>query len=271
MGRLDETTAGPELFRALHAVRRAIHAKPGLTELIAECCTELAGESLSTGAGHIASGPAKKKRPRRKAARTIAAAARVAAAPAVALPPPRLTELPPVALLRAASFLSIPELGTVDVLCQLFHPVGLTQKVCMAHAGRWLRDDEKRAKVARPTMGWPQWLDRVGFRRRQRESQWGGGWAANHGEDADGQCTLVVQDDGMSAQLGRMLKQAGQQAPATKPVLEVNAEHALVKKLDGSVHFHDLAHILFDQALLAEGGLPEDPAAYVKRVNALLV
>ena len=65
--------------------------------------------------------------------------------------------------------------------------------------------------------------------------------------------------------------QAGQQAPETKPVLEVNAEHALVKKLDGSVHFHDLAHILFDQALLAEGGLPEDPAAYVKRVNALLV
>jgi molecular chaperone HtpG len=53
-------------------------------------------------------------------------------------------------------------------------------------------------------------------------------------------------------------------------VLEVNAEHALVKKLEGSVHFHDLAHILFDQALLAEGGLPADPAAYVKRVNALL-
>jgi molecular chaperone HtpG len=56
-----------------------------------------------------------------------------------------------------------------------------------------------------------------------------------------------------------------------KPVLEVNAEHALVKKLDGSVHFNDLAHILFDQALLAEGGMPADPAAYVKRVNALLL
>jgi molecular chaperone HtpG len=87
----------------------------------------------------------------------------------------------------------------------------------------------------------------------------------------DSPACLVVQDDGMSTQLARMLKQAGQQAPETKPVLEVNAEHALVKKLDGSVHFHDLAHILFDQALLAEGGLPEDPAAYVKRVNALLV
>ena len=74
-----------------------------------------------------------------------------------------------------------------------------------------------------------------------------------------------------SGHLARMLKQAGQTAPDVKPVLEVNAEHALVKKLDGSVHFNDLAHILFDQALLAEGGMPDDPAAYVKRVNALLV
>ena len=87
----------------------------------------------------------------------------------------------------------------------------------------------------------------------------------------DSPACLVVQDHGMSTQLARMLKQAGQTAPEVKPVLEVNADHALVKKLDGSVHFHDLAHILFDQALLAEGGLPEDPAAYVKRVNALLV
>lgn len=87
----------------------------------------------------------------------------------------------------------------------------------------------------------------------------------------DSPACLVTTEDGMSTQLARLLKQAGQQAPDTKPVLEVNPEHALVKKLDGSVHFHDLAHILFDQALLAEGGLPEDPAAYVKRVNALLL
>ena len=87
----------------------------------------------------------------------------------------------------------------------------------------------------------------------------------------DSAACLVVQDDGMSTQLARMLKQAGQAAPDVKPVLEVNAEHPLVKKLDGSVHFNDLAHILFDQALLAEGGMPSDPAAYVKRVNALLV
>jgi molecular chaperone HtpG len=87
----------------------------------------------------------------------------------------------------------------------------------------------------------------------------------------DSPACLVVTDSGMSMQLARMLKQAGQKVPEVKPVLEVNAEHSLVKKLEGSEHFDDLAHILFDQALLAEGGLPDDPAAYVKRVNALLV
>jgi molecular chaperone HtpG len=86
----------------------------------------------------------------------------------------------------------------------------------------------------------------------------------------DSPACLVVTDSGMSMQLARMLKQAGQKVPEVKPVLEVNAEHPLVKKLDGSEHFDDLAHILFDQAVLAEGGLPDDPAAYVKRVNALL-
>ena len=87
----------------------------------------------------------------------------------------------------------------------------------------------------------------------------------------DSPACLVVTDNGMSMQLARMLKQAGQEAPESKPVLEVNPEHALVKKLEGSVHFNDLANILFDQALLAEGGMPADPAAYVRRVNALLL
>jgi len=87
----------------------------------------------------------------------------------------------------------------------------------------------------------------------------------------DSPACLVVEDGEYSTQLARLLKQAGQKAPEIKPILEVNAGHALVKKLDGSAHFDDLAHILFDQALLAEGGLPEDPAGYVRRVNALLV
>ncbi|WP_096668924.1 molecular chaperone HtpG [Polaromonas sp. AET17H-212] len=87
----------------------------------------------------------------------------------------------------------------------------------------------------------------------------------------DSPACLVVQEGDMSTQLARMLKQAGQAAPEVKPILEINAQHPLVKKLEGSEHFDDLAHILFDQALLAEGGLPDDPSAYVKRVNALLV
>jgi molecular chaperone HtpG len=86
----------------------------------------------------------------------------------------------------------------------------------------------------------------------------------------DSPACLVVEDGEYSTQLARLLKSAGQKAPEVRPILEVNAEHALVKKLDGHPQFDDLAHILFDQALLAEGGLPDDPAAYVRRVNALL-
>ena len=91
----------------------------------------------------------------------------------------------------------------------------------------------------------------------------------------DSPACLVVKDAGMSMQLARMLKQAGQPVPETKPVLEINAGHPLVKKMEtleaDAPRFDDLAHVLFDQALLAEGGLPADPAAYVRRVNALLV
>ena len=87
----------------------------------------------------------------------------------------------------------------------------------------------------------------------------------------DSPACLVVEEGDMSSHLARMLKQAGQTAPKSRPTLEVNAEHALVKRLESSEHFDDLANILFDQALLAEGGQLEDPAAYVKRVNALLV
>ena len=86
----------------------------------------------------------------------------------------------------------------------------------------------------------------------------------------DSPACLVVEEGDVSAHLARMLKQAGQTAPKSLPTLEVNAEHVLVKRLDGNAHFDDLAHILFDQALLAEGGQLEDPAAYVRRVNALL-
>jgi len=86
----------------------------------------------------------------------------------------------------------------------------------------------------------------------------------------DSPACLVVEEGDISGHLARLLKQAGQSAPAGLPVLEVNPEHALVKKLDTSEQFDDLAHIVFDQAMLAEGGHLDDPAAYVRRVNTLL-
>ncbi|HEX5371296.1 MAG TPA: molecular chaperone HtpG [Aquabacterium sp.] len=86
----------------------------------------------------------------------------------------------------------------------------------------------------------------------------------------DSPACLVMEEGDVSGHLARLLKQAGQAAPNALPTLEINPEHSLVKKLDTSEHFDDLAHILFDQALLAEGGHLDDPAAYVRRVNALL-
>ena len=87
----------------------------------------------------------------------------------------------------------------------------------------------------------------------------------------DSPACLVADERDVSAHLARLLKQAGQEAPDAKPVLEVNPHHPLVKKLDTTERFDDLAHILFDQAALAEGGQLEDPAAYVRRVNSILV
>ena len=87
----------------------------------------------------------------------------------------------------------------------------------------------------------------------------------------DSPACLVSEEGDMSGHLARLLKQAGQSAPKSLPILEVNAEHVLVKRLAASADFDDLANILFDQALLAEGGQLDDPAAYVRRVNTLLM
>ncbi|MBU0500271.1 MAG: molecular chaperone HtpG [Gammaproteobacteria bacterium] len=85
---------------------------------------------------------------------------------------------------------------------------------------------------------------------------------------------LVVEDHDMSANLARVLKQIGQDAPLPKPILEINAEHPLVQRLEGeqdSERFNELAKILFDQALLAEGGQLDDPAGFVHRLNKLML
>ena len=86
-------------------------------------------------------------------------------------------------------------------------------------------------------------------------------------------CVVVAEHD-MGAQMRRILEQAGQKLPDSKPILELNPEHPLVKKLEQETsesRFGDLAHILFDQANLAEGAQLQDPAAYVQRLNKLLL
>ncbi len=85
-------------------------------------------------------------------------------------------------------------------------------------------------------------------------------------------CCLVSDEHDMSGHLERLLKQAGQAAPDRKPILELNPEHPLVKGLaQDSPSFDDLVWVLFDQALLAEGGQPDDPGAFVKRMNSFLL
>lgn len=83
---------------------------------------------------------------------------------------------------------------------------------------------------------------------------------------------LIADTYDMSGNLERLLKQAGQKVTPTKPILEINPHHPMVQRLKTEeAHFEDWSHILFDQALLAEGGHPEDPAVFVKRLNELLL
>jgi molecular chaperone HtpG len=89
----------------------------------------------------------------------------------------------------------------------------------------------------------------------------------------DSPACLVSDEHDLSGNLARILKSAGQKAPETKPILEINPTHKLVKRIEAETAddvFADLAHVLFDQALLAEGGALEDPASFVKRMNSLI-
>jgi molecular chaperone HtpG len=91
----------------------------------------------------------------------------------------------------------------------------------------------------------------------------------------DSPACLVADENELSGNLLRMLKAAGQEAPESKPILEINPDHPLVQRLkyeDASGgRFADWAHILFDQAMLAEGGSLNDPASFVKRLNEMLL
>jgi len=88
----------------------------------------------------------------------------------------------------------------------------------------------------------------------------------------DSPACVVVDKDQMSAHLQRLLKSAGQKVPAPAPILELNAHHPLVQRLrDREARRSDLAQLLLDQAVLVDGGVLEDPAAFVRRVNDLLL
>ena len=88
----------------------------------------------------------------------------------------------------------------------------------------------------------------------------------------DSPSCLVADEHDLSGHLQRLLKAAGQKAPASPPILELNPEHPLFARMAGDeARLSDWANLLFDQALLAEGGQLDDPAAFVKRVNRLLL
>lgn len=90
----------------------------------------------------------------------------------------------------------------------------------------------------------------------------------------DSPACIVVDEHDMSNQMERLLRSAGQKVPAHKPILELNPDHPMVKRLKQELHssrFTNWAHVLFDQAKLAEGGQLDDPADFVKRFNALVL
>jgi molecular chaperone HtpG len=90
----------------------------------------------------------------------------------------------------------------------------------------------------------------------------------------DSPACIVVENQDMSANLERLLKSAGQDVKGSKPILEINPEHMLVKKLKAELEgerFSDWTELLFDQAQLAEGAQLDDPATFVKRLNSLMM
>jgi molecular chaperone HtpG len=88
----------------------------------------------------------------------------------------------------------------------------------------------------------------------------------------DSPACLVADEHDMSWNLARLLKAAGQKAPNSQPILEINPTHPVVTRLQAeNVHFDDWTAVLFDQAMLAEGGQLDDPAGFVKRINQLML
>jgi molecular chaperone HtpG len=131
-----------------------------------------------------------------------------------------------------------------------------------------LQDEDEKKKAEEAANAYKPLLDRLKDVLKDRAKD-----ARVTTRLVDSPACLVTDDGEMSAHLARLLKQAGQKAPEVRPILEINTEHPLVRRLADTEgeRFNDLAQVLFDQALLAEGGQLDDPAGYVRRVNALLV
>jgi len=90
----------------------------------------------------------------------------------------------------------------------------------------------------------------------------------------DSPACIVLNEQDMAMHMQRILKEAGHEMPVSKPILEINPDHPIVKQLDGEKSkkkFDDWSAILFDQALLAEGGQLDDPAGFVAKLNKMLV
>ena len=84
---------------------------------------------------------------------------------------------------------------------------------------------------------------------------------------------IVLSEHDMALYMQHLMRQAGHEMPATKPILEINPNHALVNRMEeeqAEDRFEDWAKILFDQAILAEGGQLEDPATFVNRLNQMI-
>jgi molecular chaperone HtpG len=124
------------------------------------------------------------------------------------------------------------------------------------------REDEKSSER-------PDWIERIDRVLKDRVSA-----VRVSNRLTNSPACLVSAEQGMSSNLERMLKAAGQEVPSQKRVLEVNPGHPIVERLKeepDEAAFSEWSRLLFDQALLAEGGVLDDPAAFVKRLNDLML
>lgn len=130
-----------------------------------------------------------------------------------------------------------------------------------------LEDEEEKKKVAEQAEEFKPLLEKIKTSLGERVKE----VRVTH-RLTDSPACLVVEENDMGANLARMLKAAGQNVPLSAPILEINPEHPVVTRLKAEdAKFDDWAAVIFDQALLAEGGTLDDPATFIKRMNQLML